>query len=152
MSFWIHKTDKNGKGYYYLSSAHLVLGLPVPIIIVGIMVSFVLPKFLDSHRIVLAKVQAEKMGLTVLTDNSKINTDQKQIIGNLRGYISENHLDPKYFYIDIKQINPKNNSFDLWHISAFFPENRGMKGNPGGLCRTLYTDSSGHIINQLLWK
>lgn len=41
-------------------------------------------------------------------------------------------------------------SANLWHKSAFYPENCGMVGNPGGLSRT-YRIADGRVIEELGW-
>jgi hypothetical protein len=41
--------------------------------------------------------------------------------------------------------------FHLWHESAFRPENRDMRGNPGGRCRDVHYDPAQKKVTKTLW-
>jgi hypothetical protein len=41
--------------------------------------------------------------------------------------------------------------FHLWHESAFLPENQGVPGNPGGLCRDVHVDPASMEVVATLW-
>ena len=43
--------------------------------------------------------------------------------------------------------------FELWHESAFYLENQGLDGNPGGKCRNFYYEpKSKKVLEKLFWQ
>ena len=43
--------------------------------------------------------------------------------------------------------------FHLWHVSAFPPENRNARGNPGGKCRDIsFNSRTGKASRSMSWQ
>lgn len=55
--------------------------------------------------------------------------------------LKEDGENPDDFYAKFEESKNSNEIiFHLWHKDAFKPENRGIRGNPGGKCRDVYYD------------
>jgi hypothetical protein len=59
--------------------------------------------------------------------------------------------DPKEFSCQIEASAEGQLIFHLWHESAFLPENRDVRGNPGGRCRDVYYDPAQKKVVKTLW-
>lgn len=60
---------------------------------------------------------------------------------------------PNEFFVEIEDSKESETILHLWHESAFYPENLGMTGNPGGKCRDIRFDTrTRRIISTLLWQ
>lgn len=94
---------------------------------------------------------AETVGALPLASVDAFPNDQRGLIRAASAELMRTGQQPAEFFGRVEKI-PDGAKIDLWHQSAFLPENRGLEGNPGGRCFTMYFDSDGRVAKKLKWQ
>jgi hypothetical protein len=94
----------------------------------------------------------ESVGATPLPTLAGANAREQQALVAARAELRRVLEDPAQFFANV-QATDDVVLIELWHRSAFLPENCGVTGNPGGKCRTLgYDPKKGRITSTKFWQ
>jgi len=77
--------------------------------------------------------------------------DQQDILRAVAAELLRTGQQPTEFYVTVRK-SSEGAKVDLWHQTAFLPENRELEGNPGGRCFTMYLDRDGRVSKKLKWQ
>jgi hypothetical protein len=96
-----------------------------------------------------AEKEAARRMLTPLVKVDDFPMSQREAAKAVAASIQASKENPKEFFV---RVDAKEDGrllvFHLWHASAFAPENRGVKGNPGGKCRDVEYDTKQNKVTQ----
>jgi len=93
----------------------------------------------------------ERVGAVRLVPAENFPVEQRDLIQAAIDDIIRTKQDPSEFYVTVGT-NKAGARLNLWHQSAFLPENKHAAGNPGGRCFTMYFDRNGKIEKRLKWQ
>jgi hypothetical protein len=93
----------------------------------------------------------ERVGAVRLVPAENFPVEQRDLIQAAIEDITRSKQDPSEFYVTVGT-NREGARLNLWHQSAFLPENKHAAGNPGGRCFTMYFDRNGKIEKRLKWQ
>jgi hypothetical protein len=94
----------------------------------------------------------ESVGATPLPKLVGANAREQQALVAARAELRRVLEDPAEFFANV-QATDDVVLIELWHRSAFLPENCGVTGNPGDKCRTLaYDPTKGRITSTKFWQ
>jgi hypothetical protein len=93
----------------------------------------------------------EAVGALPIASVEAFPSEQRDLIRAASAELLRTRQQPAEFYgtVGRGKDGPK---VDLWHQTAFLPENRAIAGNPGGRCFTIYFDRDGRVAKKLKWQ
>ena len=93
----------------------------------------------------------EAVGALPMASVDAFPIEQRDLIRAASAELLRTGQQPAEFYGTVGKVKD-GAKVDLWHQTAFLPENRGMEGNPGGQCFTMYFDRDGRVAKKLKWQ
>jgi len=93
----------------------------------------------------------EAVGALPMASVEAFPSEQRDLIRAASAELLRTGQQPAEFYGTVGRVK-EGAKVDLWHQTAFLPENRAMAGNPGGRCFTMYFDRDGRVAKKLKWQ
>ena len=94
----------------------------------------------------------DDLELIQLSDAESFAPDFREMAQTVAGQFEGTETPAESFWASLRE-EESVVVFQLWHESAFEPENCNSVGNPGGLCRDVHVDrESGQIVATYFWQ